>query len=279
MENRQFYPNTFQVPNVLIDVMPSLSESELRILIAVIRKTYGWHKPKDKIAQSQYKLMTGLSKPSIQNGVKGLIEKGLIEIIKKGHGRESTEYAILLHNLEVKNLAPTGKEALPLEGKNSDLRGKEALPTKPTIQNLKQKGEKTPISLNGKTQDEMLKDTLRESIARQFIKRVNTLEHFEEKFNKSKSNNINATINQYSLEELWFACEILNADEWSIQNGLVSLNRLVNPKKREDNMRRFCKGYEPAGAKVNPHKPDKYERALTAQQLAEAREKEANAWK
>lgn len=279
MENRQFYPNTFQTPNVLIDVMPSLSESELRILIAVIRKTYGWHKPKDKIAQSQYRLMTGLSKPSIQNGVKGLIEKGLIEIIKKGHGRESTEYAILLHNLEVKNLAPTGKEALPLEGKNSDLTGKEALPTKPTKQNLKQKGEKTPIPLNGKSQDEMFKDTLRESIARQFIKRINTLEHFNEKFNKSKSNNINATINQYSLEELWFACVAIDSDLWSIQENMVYLNRLITPKKREDNMRRFCKDYERIDVKIKRQEPDEYEKALTAQQLAEAREKEEKAWK
>ena len=69
-----------QVPNILFDThLPNLTESELKILLVIIRQTYGWidkftgkRKIKDRISQSQFRIKTGLSKRIISKTLKML---------------------------------------------------------------------------------------------------------------------------------------------------------------------------------------------------------------
>ncbi|MBL7819461.1 MAG: replication protein [Saprospiraceae bacterium] len=82
------YEQTTQVPNILFDLhLPSLTDSELKILLIIIRQTYGWidrytgnRKLQDRISHSQFITKTGLSRRVISKALKNLVSKGLVNI-------------------------------------------------------------------------------------------------------------------------------------------------------------------------------------------------------
>lgn len=82
------YPQTTQVPNILFDTyLSSFTESELKVILVVIRQTLGWkdmrtgnRKVRDRISGSQFREKTGLSKRVITNAIAKLSERGLLEI-------------------------------------------------------------------------------------------------------------------------------------------------------------------------------------------------------
>ncbi|KAA3621014.1 MAG: hypothetical protein DWQ02_28440 [Bacteroidetes bacterium] len=77
-----------QIPNIVFDqYLPSLKESELKILLIIIRQTYGWLNPRtgyrkrrDRITLSQFVQKTGLSRRIVSNALQSLIQKNLISI-------------------------------------------------------------------------------------------------------------------------------------------------------------------------------------------------------
>lgn len=86
-------PNYTQTPNLLFDVlMRDLNNSELRTIMAIIRKTLGWHKEKEVVSLTQLEQMTGLSRQGVINGLYGknreggLIERGLVIAVKTDQG-------------------------------------------------------------------------------------------------------------------------------------------------------------------------------------------------
>jgi phage replication O-like protein O len=80
--------NFTQTPNVLFDqLLKELSNSELKILLVIIRQTNGWinkktggRKEKDRITHSQFILKTGLSRRIISGSIKSLSQRRIIEI-------------------------------------------------------------------------------------------------------------------------------------------------------------------------------------------------------
>jgi hypothetical protein len=65
--NKLLIPNTTQIPNVVLDdLMPQLSGSELKVLLAIVRKTYGWQKRSDKISFTTLRQLTGLSRDAVR---------------------------------------------------------------------------------------------------------------------------------------------------------------------------------------------------------------------
>ncbi len=93
-------PNFTQVPDELFDVlMPQLSDAELRVLLYIVRRTFGFKRDTDAISLSQMvsgittrdgqvlDRGTGLSKATIARGLKGLREKG---VILTGRNRSTT---------------------------------------------------------------------------------------------------------------------------------------------------------------------------------------------
>ena len=82
------YEQTTQVPNILFDLhLPNLTESELKIILVIIRQTYGWidrytgkRKQRDRISHTQFMTKTGLSRRIITNAIKNLNSKGLVSI-------------------------------------------------------------------------------------------------------------------------------------------------------------------------------------------------------
>lgn len=89
-------PNYTQVPNDFFDqVVPTLKEGELRVLIVMMRQTFGWWKKWDKISLGQLEKKTGMCRDAVNNALRSLIEKGLLEKKQVGpNGAQKTWYSI-----------------------------------------------------------------------------------------------------------------------------------------------------------------------------------------
>ena len=81
------YQQTTQIPNTLFDTyLIQLSFSELKILLYIMRQTYGWitkkgeRKKRDRITHGQFKIKTGLSRRIISQTIQSLIVKQLIRV-------------------------------------------------------------------------------------------------------------------------------------------------------------------------------------------------------
>lgn len=91
-------PNTTDLPNDLVDHwLPLLKEGELKVLLVIIRKTFGWHKQRDRISLSQLEKITGLCRRNIIDSIKSLIGKGLVMKETTGtFGAEETYYWLVI---------------------------------------------------------------------------------------------------------------------------------------------------------------------------------------
>ena len=78
------------VPTVLLDrVMPTLRDTELRVLLVVVRQTLGWQvgkdpslrKERDWLTQSQLMRRTGRASGAIARAIDGLVQQGLLDVL------------------------------------------------------------------------------------------------------------------------------------------------------------------------------------------------------
>ena len=81
---------TTAVPNVLLDkVMPTLRDTEFRILMVVVRQTLGWQdgpdpakrKEKDWLTQSQLMRRTGRASGAVSHAVDALVRARIIDVL------------------------------------------------------------------------------------------------------------------------------------------------------------------------------------------------------
>lgn len=67
------------ISNILFDTfLPTLTSSELKILLIVLRQSSGWRKERDRMTGSQLENKTGLSRRIIASGIQSLIDKRLL---------------------------------------------------------------------------------------------------------------------------------------------------------------------------------------------------------
>src|SRR6266511_1327678 len=103
-------PNYTQVPDELFDeLLAELSGAELKVLLYIIRRTFGFKKGSDRISKAQLERGiqkrdgtvldrgTGLSRRAIRLAVDSLVEQGIL--LKHSHespehGHEAAEYAL-----------------------------------------------------------------------------------------------------------------------------------------------------------------------------------------
>lgn len=82
------YQQTTQVPNAVFDkLLTTLTFSEFKILMIIIRQTYGWidqrtgkRKNRDRITHSQFMQKTELSRRMVSQTIQSLVSKGLIGV-------------------------------------------------------------------------------------------------------------------------------------------------------------------------------------------------------
>src|SRR5215203_3134867 len=103
-------PNYTQVPDELFDVLlPTLADNELRVLLYIIRRTFGFKRDADSISLSQMvsgiktregqvlDSGTGLAKSTVARGLKSLREKGIIVATRNAspeRGDQPTTYRL-----------------------------------------------------------------------------------------------------------------------------------------------------------------------------------------
>lgn len=104
-----------QVPNCILDEkLKDLKSSELKVLMLICRKTFGYQKLKDSISLSQLTKHTGLAKNTVIEAVKGLEKK---KVIKKHTNKITHQYSIIIEPPD----SSTGSINEPTEVQNSDL--------------------------------------------------------------------------------------------------------------------------------------------------------------
>ena len=75
----KFVPNSFQVPNAVIDeLMSVLSGAEFKCYMLVVRQTTGWNKQKDAVSISQMMEKCSLSNRGVIDACEKLVELGLL---------------------------------------------------------------------------------------------------------------------------------------------------------------------------------------------------------
>ena len=100
-------PNYTQIPNVYFDeIMPMLNGSENLVFLAIMRKTFGWRKKKDRISYSQIMKMTGTAKSTTAYAIKSLEEKGFIVCEKTG---QNVSYYVNVEAETVPKIEPVAK--------------------------------------------------------------------------------------------------------------------------------------------------------------------------
>ena len=98
--NKKLIPNSTQIPNIILDfLIPRLPGAEAKCILYICRRTYGFHKEKDRISFSQFlngiknrkgeKLDCGSglkSRSSVNEALKNLSKAGAIFIEKSTKG-------------------------------------------------------------------------------------------------------------------------------------------------------------------------------------------------
>jgi len=108
-------PTFTQTPNDLFDHwLPKLCESELKVLLIILRKTFGWHKTRDYISISMLAKKTGMMEETVIKATKSLQKKGLIlkEVIGP-NGKQQTFYELIVEE-DSNNSYPSAEPRGPL---------------------------------------------------------------------------------------------------------------------------------------------------------------------
>jgi len=155
-------PNGTIVPDDVFDILaPHLKESELRVLLYIIRRTFGFGKSADAISLSQLtdgittrdgRILdsgTGMSRKGVVSGIKGLVNKGIITVERRRTSKGDTDTNI--YKLRFRNDNP------PVTHGNSP-GNPDTLPPG-TSSNHPSSPPPPPPGTTGNTQDSVLQDS------------------------------------------------------------------------------------------------------------------------
>lgn len=130
-------PNYTQAPNAFFDVLVIEIDSmaELKVTLAIIRATFGWHKDEDELSFSQLEERTGLARQSVNDGVAAALDRGYVTRRKQGRS--------FLYRLEVQNLDSQGSGP-------SDGQGSRPIPPDSSVKDLDPQKKGTTSKEKGK---------------------------------------------------------------------------------------------------------------------------------
>ncbi|MFH1282048.1 MAG: replication protein [bacterium] len=86
--------NFTKVPNIILEelIKNNFNGSQYQILLAIIRRTFGWHKTYTPIARSLYERMCSKTSNSLERAIKELRKRNIIK--KHGEGRYGAVWSI-----------------------------------------------------------------------------------------------------------------------------------------------------------------------------------------
>jgi len=159
------------VPNAYFEHLADMSGAELKVLLAILRRTAGWRKESDEISIEQLQQMTGLARNSVRAGLRGLLERGLVVERTRATGSKAASYTCIIPSSIGSKIDPLGGQKLtpkkekgvkncPPRGSKIDPLGGQKLTPQHTYTNNKQESARSSRALslsrkssNGKTRD------------------------------------------------------------------------------------------------------------------------------
>lgn len=155
-----------QVSNVFIDALPELTGAEVKIMLAIFRKTIGWHKRTDVLSLSQLSELTGIKdRKTISQAVKALEGRSWIQVERSKKG---SKVDLLLMGENPPQLKGGGREIQPpMVGKSDHERLEN-----PTHKIKENKSKKREILSGGKTSHKVPIEEAAESLIEYLNKRT-----------------------------------------------------------------------------------------------------------
>ena len=99
-------PNYTQVPNDLFDIhMRDMENSELKVTLAIVRQTIGYHRDEVKFSIPKLMEMTGLSRNAVKAGAEAAEKRGTLERLNPNE-QGSAEWGLVVDPLNEKPLPP-----------------------------------------------------------------------------------------------------------------------------------------------------------------------------
>jgi phage replication O-like protein O len=103
-------PNYTQVPNDLFDtIMADMEGAELKVVLAIVRQTIGYHRDRSKYSMAKLAILTGLSHRSVVDGALAAESRGLIQRTNPG-SQGSAEWEVIINDGGVINSPPAAAE-------------------------------------------------------------------------------------------------------------------------------------------------------------------------
>lgn len=109
-------PNYTQIPNIFFDqYLKDLGHAETKVILAIYRKTFGWHKEREEISLSQIHEITGLKREHIIKASKSLEEKNMIKKVVSGKNgdKKTTYFLVFLEDQNISTSPAKGPELVP----------------------------------------------------------------------------------------------------------------------------------------------------------------------
>lgn len=143
-------PKFTQVPNILFDeLMSSMGNAELRVVLVAVRKMLGFHKTSDAISLTTFQKLSGLSRQGVMDGLAAAVKNGHLRQLPTTGKRGTTMYALCIGQDaglvkpvdQSRELTSTSQASRPELVKLVDTQNKE---TKLTKEKLPPAGEPSP---------------------------------------------------------------------------------------------------------------------------------------
>ncbi len=112
-------PNHTQTPNDFFEMISDMTDVELRVTLATIRNTLGYHKKRFRLSLSKMQKMTGLSKQGVLNGAELAEKRGTI---KREQDGGVTIWVVNTVDQSVNTVDQTGQHSRPPSKKESNKR-------------------------------------------------------------------------------------------------------------------------------------------------------------
>jgi len=219
--NPQVEDGHIQIANETAEALAKyrLSGQEYQVLWVIWRKTYGWHKKKDRISLGQIAKLTGMNRQEVARAIKKLVYKGVVK-------KDNSYVNIYQFNKYYRDWEQTVV-------KKDNSKGVLSKKTTPVIQ----KDNKTVINLDTHKRKE--RNSLQKKKTKHLLRtKKNIVQSSSIAFSFSSKKWENITNEDVALwSETYPACrikiELLKMGDWL----------LSNPTKRKKNYRRFISNW------------------------------------
>lgn len=211
MSMRITAPTYTQTPNDLFDHwLPLLGEVELKVLLVIMRKTFGWHKTRDKISISQLQVLTGSVPKNILRATKFLVSKGLIKKEVFGPAGKQETYYELIVNEDSNNSYPC--------------RGDSPTPSDSTAPPLsrRQSQKKLPKENKKEIDDDLTPEAGKEKKDLEFVEQSTALDHA--KFHIPM---LDGSVQIVTAEEI-FSLAVQKKMDWTTNEIRIALYAIKN---------------------------------------------------